>query len=89
MSSDRTGSVPSNMAGRVVAITGGARGIGRCTAEAFLSAGATVIIGDLDTQLCAATAEELSVGARTVWACRSTSPERSRSRDSSKMPSAG
>lgn len=44
----------------VVAITGGARGIGRCTAAAFLRAGARVVIGDLDADLCAATARELA-----------------------------
>lgn len=36
---------------RVVAITGGARGIGRATAEAFGVAGAKVAIGDLDPDL--------------------------------------
>lgn len=41
------------MADRVVAITGGARGIGRATAEAFVRAGATVAIGDLDPGLAA------------------------------------
>jgi NAD(P)-dependent dehydrogenase (short-subunit alcohol dehydrogenase family) len=34
--------------GTVVAITGGARGIGRATAAAFVAAGAHVAIGDLD-----------------------------------------
>jgi len=48
--------------GKVVAITGGARGIGRATAEAFLAAGATVSIGDLDAELAARTAAELGIG---------------------------
>jgi NAD(P)-dependent dehydrogenase (short-subunit alcohol dehydrogenase family) len=41
----------------VVAITGGARGIGRATAEAFVAAGAHVAIGDVE--LAAETAAEL------------------------------
>ncbi|WP_338771584.1 SDR family oxidoreductase [Nocardia vulneris] len=48
-----------SLAGKVVAITGGARGIGRATAEAFLGAGAAVAIGDIDVELVAKTAAEL------------------------------
>jgi NAD(P)-dependent dehydrogenase (short-subunit alcohol dehydrogenase family) len=48
----------SELAGRVVAITGGARGIGRATAQAFSRAGAQVAIGDLDEALATATAAE-------------------------------
>lgn len=47
------------LTGKVVAITGGARGIGRATAEAFLGAGATVAIGDIDVELVDKTAVEL------------------------------
>ncbi|WP_433625011.1 SDR family oxidoreductase [Nocardia sp. CA-120079] len=47
------------LTGKVVAITGGARGIGRATAEAFLGAGAAVAIGDIDVELVAKTAAEL------------------------------
>ena len=43
----------------VVAITGGARGIGRATAEAFAAEGAKVAIGDIDAELCERTAGEL------------------------------
>ncbi|MFI6362620.1 SDR family oxidoreductase [Nocardia sp. NPDC050630] len=47
------------LTGKVVAITGGARGIGRASAEAFLAAGAAVAIGDIDVELVAKTAAEL------------------------------
>lgn len=39
------------LTGRVVAITGGARGIGEATARALAAAGATVAVGDLDAEL--------------------------------------
>lgn len=48
--------------GAVVAITGGARGIGRATAAAFLRGGARVAIGDLDLDVARATADELGPG---------------------------
>jgi len=45
--------------GRVVAITGGARGIGKATAAALVRQGARVAIGDLDIELARVTAAEL------------------------------
>lgn len=48
--------------GKVVAITGGARGIGRATAEALVRKGARVAIGDLDLELAERTAAELGSG---------------------------
>jgi NADP-dependent 3-hydroxy acid dehydrogenase YdfG len=50
---------PRTLVGRVIAITGAARGIGRATAAALVREGATVAIGDLDLDLAQRTAEEL------------------------------
>jgi NADP-dependent 3-hydroxy acid dehydrogenase YdfG len=47
------------LAGRVVAITGAARGIGRATAVALAREGVTVAIGDLDVALAERTAGEI------------------------------
>src|SRR5262245_6376063 len=52
-----------SVAGKVVAITGGARGIGKCTAQALLRRGARVAIGDLDLPLAEQTAAELGGNA--------------------------
>jgi NAD(P)-dependent dehydrogenase (short-subunit alcohol dehydrogenase family) len=51
-----------SLSGKVVAITGGARGIGRATAHALTREGARVAIGDLDAELARRTAEELGAG---------------------------
>jgi NAD(P)-dependent dehydrogenase (short-subunit alcohol dehydrogenase family) len=48
--------------GQVVAITGGARGIGRATAAALIAQGAKVAIGDIDATLVERTAAELGSG---------------------------
>ena len=53
---------PRSIAGRVIAITGGARGIGRATAQALIAQGARVAIGDIDAPLAAQTAQELGTG---------------------------
>jgi len=50
------------LGGKVVAITGGARGIGKATATALVRKGCRVAIGDLDLQLAEQTATELGGG---------------------------
>jgi NAD(P)-dependent dehydrogenase (short-subunit alcohol dehydrogenase family) len=54
--------VPRSLAGLTIAITGGARGIGRATAQALLAQGARVAIGDIDQSLAEQTAAELGSG---------------------------
>ncbi len=54
---------PRSLRGRVVAITGGARGIGKATAQALAREGAVIAIGDLDAELARATASELGEGS--------------------------
>jgi NAD(P)-dependent dehydrogenase (short-subunit alcohol dehydrogenase family) len=53
---------PKSLTGTVVAITGGARGIGRATARALIAQGARIAIGDIDQALAAQTADELGQG---------------------------
>jgi NAD(P)-dependent dehydrogenase (short-subunit alcohol dehydrogenase family) len=52
-----------SLSGRVAAITGGARGIGRATAQALTRKGARVAIGDLDLALAERTAEVIGGAA--------------------------
>ena len=52
-----------NLNGAVVAITGAAQGIGRATAEQFISRGARVAIGDLDLEKAEKTAAEIGAVA--------------------------
>jgi NAD(P)-dependent dehydrogenase (short-subunit alcohol dehydrogenase family) len=51
-----------SLSGKVVAITGGARGIGKATATALVRKGCRVAIGDLDLELTERTAGELGGG---------------------------
>lgn len=57
---------PANrsLAGKVVAVTGGAQGIGRATATALAHRGCRVAIGDLDLTKASATAAEIGLGCR-------------------------
>lgn len=50
------------LSGKVVAITGGARGIGKATAKALVAKGCRVAIGDLEHELAEQTAAELGGG---------------------------
>lgn len=50
------------LAGRVVAVTGGAKGIGRATATALAHRGCRVAIGDIDASPAAQTAAEIGGG---------------------------
>ena len=60
----------SDVAGLVVVITGGARGIGLATAERLAGAGAVVAIGDRDAELAITAAKDVSkrTGAQVVAA---------------------
>jgi NADP-dependent 3-hydroxy acid dehydrogenase YdfG len=55
-------SPPRSLAGKVVVITGGGRGIGAATARALVAKGAKVAIGDVDLETAERTAAELGGG---------------------------
>ena len=52
----------TELTGKIVVITGAARGIGRSTAAALIAEGARVVIADLDRELAERTARELGSG---------------------------
>lgn len=57
-------SAGSPLAGRVIAVTGAGRGIGRAIAETLARAGGMVALGDLDEATARSAAEEISRAAR-------------------------
>jgi NAD(P)-dependent dehydrogenase (short-subunit alcohol dehydrogenase family) len=60
--------VVSDVAGKVVIVTGAAGGIGGCIAHHFVKAGALVVIADIQKELLFATADTLREGGGTVEA---------------------
>src|SRR3954471_15625164 len=57
---------PRSLRGKVVFITGAARGIGRATAAALVAEGARVVIADLDGELATTVAAELGADVRAL-----------------------
>lgn len=61
----------------VAIVTGSGRGIGRAIAEALMQAGASIVISDINEELCKKTAEELTAEGGKVLAvpCNVTNSE--------------
>lgn len=54
--------------GKVAVVTGGASGIGRACAERFVAEGASVVIGDINSEVAAATVADIEAGGGTAHA---------------------
>ena len=63
-----------DLKGRIAAITGGAQGIGRASAERFIASGAKVALWDMDAKFAEKTAKELGASALAV-PCDVTDPK--------------
>jgi short-subunit dehydrogenase len=57
---------PRSLGGKIVFITGAARGIGRATATTLAREGARVVIADLDAERARSTAAEIGSGVRSL-----------------------
>ena len=58
---------PRSLQGKVAAVTGGARGIGRAIAARLVGRGMKVAIGDVDEAAAQATAGELGCAPPQLW----------------------
>ncbi|MDI1296751.1 MAG: SDR family oxidoreductase [bacterium] len=58
-----------SLEGKVALISGSGRGIGRATAEKLASAGAGVVVNDLDADVAEATAQDIRAGGGRAIAC--------------------
>jgi 3-oxoacyl-[acyl-carrier protein] reductase len=75
MTTDFQFNVDKSLAGRTVAITGGAGGLGMSTARAFLQSGAKVVLIDVDADRLEVARHELDSSRVVFHASRLDSPE--------------
>ena len=58
-----------DLAGKVIFLTGGGRGIGRACSQGYARAGATVVIADIDDKLANETVSQLPAGSGLMLHC--------------------